>query len=404
MSSFGYKFTFAVFNNKNYFLFVKKKMLIKTISILGSTGSIGTSTIDLIAPNPDQFKVCALTAGKNADLLIEQALKLAPEFVAIQDETQFEKVKSALAGTQTKVGAGRTAILEAASMETDLCMAAIVGIAGLEPVLKAIPNTKALTIANKEPLVAAGELVLSEAKKHNTKILPVDSEHNAIFQVFEKANRAQIKKIILTASGGPFRTWTKDQMATATPEQAIAHPNWTMGAKISVDSASMMNKALEVIEAHYLFDMPANQIDVLIHPQSIIHSMVEYLDGSVLAQLGAPDMRTPIAYALAYPDRMATTGKTLDWKNLSKLEFEQPDTDQFPSIKLAYDALAAGQSACIGMNAANEIAVKKFLKREITFGEIMPLVKRGLTFATGKSVSTLEDIIALDRETRRSLA
>jgi len=375
----------------------------KTISILGSTGSIGTSTIDLIKANPEQFKIRALTAGKNAELLIEQAKALNPEFVVIADDSQYETVKSALSTTNIKVGAGRTAVLEAASMKTDLLMAAIVGVAGLEPVLKAIPNTKALTIANKEPLVAAGELVLNEAKKHNTKILPVDSEHNAIFQVFENHNREQIKKIILTASGGPFRTWSKDQMDCATPEQAIAHPNWTMGAKISVDSASMMNKALEIIEAHYLFDMPAPQIDVLIHPQSIIHSMVEYKDGSVLAQLGAPDMRTPIAYALAYPERMATTGKTLDWTALSKLEFEHPDTTRFPSIRMAYEALGAGQPACIGFNAANEIAVEKFLKKEISFGQIIPLVEKGLTFAQGKTVSTLEDIIALDIETRKAV-
>jgi 1-deoxy-D-xylulose-5-phosphate reductoisomerase len=335
--------------------------------------------------------------------LIEQAKALNPEFVVIADDSQYETVKSALSTTNIKVGAGRNAVLEAAAMNTDLLMAAIVGIAGLEPVLKAIPNTKALTIANKEPLVAAGELVLNEAKKHSTKILPVDSEHNAIFQVFENHNREQIKKIILTASGGPFRTWSKDQMDCATPEQAIAHPNWTMGAKISVDSASMMNKALEIIEAHYLFDMPKEQIDVLIHPQSIIHSMVEYKDGSVLAQLGAPDMRTPIAYALAYPERMATTGKTLDWASLSKLEFEQPDTTRFPSIHMAYDALGAGQSACIGFNAANEIAVEKFLKKEISFGQIIPIVEKGLTFAQGKTVSTLEDIIALDEETRKAV-
>ena len=373
----------------------------KTISILGSTGSIGTSTIDLIKANPEQFKIRAITAGKNVGLLIEQAKALNPEFVVIADDSQYETVKSALSTTNIKVGAGRSAVLEAASIGTDLCMAAIVGVAGLEPVLKAIPNTKALTIANKEPLVAAGELVLNEAKKHNTKILPVDSEHNAIFQVFENHNREQIKKIILTASGGPFRTWSKDQMDCATPEQAIAHPNWTMGAKISVDSANMMNKALEIIEAHYLFDMPATQIDVLIHPQSIIHSMVEYKDGSVLAQLGAPDMRTPIAYALAYPERMATTGKTLDWTALSKLEFEQPDTTRFPSVKMAYDALNAGQAACIGFNAANEIAVEKFLKKEISFGQIIPIVEKGLTVAQGKTVSTLEDLIALDIETRK---
>ncbi|MCB1551005.1 MAG: 1-deoxy-D-xylulose-5-phosphate reductoisomerase, partial [Alphaproteobacteria bacterium] len=324
----------------------------------------------------------------------------APEFIAIADETLYQQLKDALSTTSIKIAAGRSAILEAASIPTDICMAAIVGIAGLEPVLTAIPHTKSLAIANKEPLVAAGKLVLDLAKQHGTNILPVDSEHNAIFQVFENHNRTQIKKIILTASGGPFRTWTKEQIAMATPEQAVNHPNWIMGRKISVDSASMMNKALEIIEAHYLFDIPANQIDVLIHPQSIIHSMVEYTDGSVLAQLGAPDMRTPIAYALAYPDRMTTTGKTLDWTTLSKLEFQQPDFNQFPSLGLAYDCLKSGQSACIALNAANEIAVEKFLNKEISFGQIIPILEKSIPHAQGRTVSSLEDIIALNQEIR----
>ncbi|HRK97369.1 MAG TPA: 1-deoxy-D-xylulose-5-phosphate reductoisomerase [Alphaproteobacteria bacterium] len=372
----------------------------KSISILGSTGSIGTSTIDLISQNPEQFKIRVLTAGRNLNLLIEQAKKFAPEFIAIADETLYQQLKDALSTTSIKIAAGRSAILEAASIPTDICMAAIVGIAGLEPVLTAIPHTKSLAIANKEPLVAAGKLVLDLAKQHGTNILPVDSEHNAIFQVFENHNRTQIKKIILTASGGPFRTWTKEQIAMATPEQAVNHPNWIMGRKISVDSASMMNKALEIIEAHYLFDIPANQIDVLIHPQSIIHSMVEYTDGSVLAQLGAPDMRTPIAYALAYPDRMTTTGKTLDWTTLSKLEFQQPDFNQFPSLGLAYDCLKSGQSACIALNAANEIAVEKFLNKEISFGQIIPILEKSIPHAQGRTVSSLEDIIALNQEIR----
>lgn len=376
----------------------------RNISILGSTGSIGTSTIDLVKANPEGFKIRALTAGKNAALLIEQARALLPEFVAIADDAQYETVKSALAGTSIKVGAGRTAVLEAASMETDLCMAAIVGIAGLEPLLAAIPHSKSLAIANKEPLVAAGELVLGEAKKHSTKILPVDSEHNAIFQVFETGNRAQIKKIILTASGGPFRTWSKDAMDAATPEQAVAHPNWSMGAKISVDSASMMNKALEIIEAHFLFDMPAAQIDVLIHPQSVIHSMVEYNDGSVLAQLGAPDMRTPIAYALAHPHRMTTSGKTLDWRALKSLDFETPDTERFPALTLAYECLAAGQNACIAFNAANEVAVADFLARKIRFGDIIPTIRKGLSELEKAPLSSLDDIIAFDTAIRRKVA
>lgn len=375
----------------------------KTISILGSTGSVGTSTIDLIKSSQGRFKIRALTAGKNADLLIEQARLLNPDFVAIDDESLYDTVKSALAGTNIKVGAGRSSIIEAAAMDSDLCMAAIVGMAGLEPLMAAIPHTKSLAIANKEPLVSAGKLVLATAQKHGVKILPVDSEHNAIFQVFESANRAQIKKIILTASGGPFRTWAKEAMDAATPEQAIAHPNWSMGAKISVDSASMMNKALEVIEAHFLFDMPANRIDVLIHPQSVIHSMVEYNDGSVLAQLGAPDMRTPIAYALAHPERMTTSGKTLDWRELKTLTFESPDTHRFPAIALAYDSLAAGQAACIAFNAANEIAVADFLARKIRFGDIIPTIRKGMETLNTAPLTSLDDIIAFDAEIRRKV-
>lgn len=376
----------------------------KTINILGSTGSIGTNTIDLIAANPNTYKIGSLTAGKNLPLIIEQAKKLKPEFVAIADETQYDDLKSALSGTGIKCGAGESAILEASAMNADMTMAAIVGFAGLKPVLTAIRHSKSVAIANKEPLVAAGTLVLKTAEEFGTKILPVDSEHNAIFQVFENHNRNQIKKIILTASGGPFRTWDTDKMNAATVEQAIAHPNWTMGAKISVDSASMMNKALEIIEAHYLFNMPANQIDVVIHPQSIIHSMVEYHDGSVLAQLGAPDMRTPIAYALAYPDRMQTTGKTLDWTTLSKLEFEKPDFKKFRALQLAYDCLNAGAAHQIAFNAANEVAVAKFLNRQISFGDIIGIVEHGLSFATTTPPETLGDIVTIDEDIRRKLA
>jgi 1-deoxy-D-xylulose-5-phosphate reductoisomerase len=372
----------------------------RTLSLLGSTGSVGRSTVDLIASVRDQFEIKALTAYKNAELLIEQALLLQPDIVAIGDEAQYDAVKTALSGKNIKVLAGRAGVLEAAAQKVDWVMAAIVGVAGLEPVMQAIRNAKAVAIANKEPLVAAGALVMAEAQRCGTKILPVDSEHNAIFQVFENQNRAAIDRIILTASGGPFRTWAAKDIASATPEQAIAHPNWSMGAKISVDSASMMNKGLEVIEAHHLFAMPAEQIDIVFHPQSVIHSMVEYADGSVLAQLGAPDMRTPIAYALAWPERMKTTGQKLDWQKLRQLDFSPPDTEKFPCLPLCYQALRDGISSCITLNAANEAAVEAFLKKKISFGDIPRLIERELNAGGAGAISTIEDVIALDQSVR----
>lgn len=375
----------------------------KTITILGSTGSIGTNTIDLVAANPEGFKLRALTAGKNITLLVEQAKKLNPEFVAIADDTKLADLKSALSGTSIKCGAGEAAIIEAASMNVDLTVAAIVGFAGLKPVLTAIRHAKSVAIANKEPLVAAGSLVLSLAEEFGTKILPVDSEHSAIFQVLETRNHSAVKKIIITASGGPFRTSTIEDMNNATVEQALKHPNWSMGAKITIDSASMMNKALEMIEAHYLFNMPADKIDVVIHPQSVIHSMVEYVDGSILAQLGAPDMRTPITVALAYPDRMPTIGHTLDWNTLSTLTFEKPDLQKFRAIQLAYDCMKAGQSHQIAFNAANEVAVAKFLNKDIPFGDILKIVERGLSLAPNTKPESLGDILAVDSEIRRKL-
>lgn len=372
----------------------------KKITILGSTGSVGKNTIDLISANPEQFKICALTAGENIALLTEQAKKVNAEFVAIADETLYEDLKSALSGTSIKYGAGESAILEAASMNVDITMASIVGFAGLKPVLTAIRHAKTVAIANKEPLVAAGSLVLSLAEEFSTKILPVDSEHSAIFQVLETHNHAAVKKIILTASGGPFLTWPVEKIKTATVEQALAHPNWSMGAKISIDSATMMNKALEMIEAHYLFDMSPDKIDVIIHPQSIIHSMVEYVDGSVLAQLGAPDMRTPIAVALAYPDRMPTTGETLDLNKLSTLTFEKPDLIKFRAIQLAYDCLNAGAAYQIAFNAANEVAVSKFLNGEISFGRIIEIVEKGISYAPSTPPQTLGDILEIDNNIR----
>lgn len=366
----------------------------RSVSILGSTGSVGQSTIDLIKSAPDKFNVRVLTAHRNADLLIEQAKALRPEIVAIADESLYQKVKSAL--PDTEVLAASEGVVAAASQGVDLTVAAIVGMAGLNPVLHAIRNSKAVAIANKEPLVSAGAYLLAEAQSRGVTILPVDSEHNAIFQVFEQQNRTAIDRIILTASGGPFRTWTAEAMATATPEQAVAHPNWSMGAKISVDSASMMNKGLEVIEAHHLFQLPADKIDVVFHPQSVIHSMVEYSDGSVLAQLGAPDMRTPIAYALAWPERMATTGQKLDWQKLKQLDFSPPDLEKFPCLRMAYDALRAGPASCVALNAANEIAVAAFLNREIGFSEIAKLIHAMLDASHPSGMGSIDDIIAYD--------
>lgn len=368
-----------------------------TLTILGSTGSVGLSAIDLIKSQPQKFKVQGLTAYKNAVSLIAQALLLKPEIVAIGDVDQYGTVSAALAPHGIKVVAGEAGIEEVAACNVDLCLAAIVGIAGLKPIFTALEHVQRIAIANKEPLVAAGNLLKTKASRLGVKILPVDSEHNAIFQVFEERNRQQISRLILTASGGPFRDWSLTEMSKATPAQAVKHPNWSMGAKISVDSATMMNKGLEVIEAHHLFDMSHDKIDVLLHPQSIVHSMVEYADGSILAQLGAPDMRTPIASALAWPERMPTTGQKLDLFNLPSLEFKAPDLQKFPCLALAYDCLRGGQDACLIMNAANEIAVEKFLAGAIDFGDIYPLVARAIENRGSFSCKTLEEIIEADR-------
>tara|TARA_R110002124_G_scaffold64985_2_gene177735 strand:- start:546468 stop:547631 length:1164 start_codon:yes stop_codon:yes gene_type:complete len=375
---------------------------VKTISIFGSTGSIGRSTLDLIAHNPEIFSVKVLTAGKNYKLLAEQAVKFKAEAVVIADERYAEALKDLLKDTSIDVSAGAAALLDVATLRVDLSVAAIVGFAGLEPVLRSIEYSKAVALANKEPLVAAGDLIMAAAAKSGCKILPTDSEHNAIFQVFEPQNREQISRLILTASGGPFRSWSKADIDAATPEQAVKHPNWSMGAKISVDSASLMNKALEVIEAHHLFAMPADKIDVVVHPQSIIHSFVEYKDGSVLAQLGVPDMRTPIAYCLAWPQRMESCGERLDVLQLSALDFEPVRDDVFPSIKWAYQALAQGQGACLTLNAANEIAVEAFLKHDISFSKIYDVVDAMLNKHAEGALSGLDDVIALDKKVRNA--
>lgn len=372
----------------------------KTVSVLGSTGSVGVSTLEVIHKNKDSFSVQALTAHKNVGLLAQQAMAFRAKRAVIGDEQLYAELKDRLAGTGIECASGEQAITEAAAMPADITMAAIMGMAGLRPILAAIQQGKNVAIANKEPLVAAGRLVMEAAQKYGAKILPVDSEHNAIFQVFENDNKDKIKRIILTASGGPFREWTLEQMKGATPAQALAHPNWSMGRKISIDSATMMNKALEVIEAHHLFAMPASQIDVLVHPQSIIHSMVEYVDGSILAQMGASDMRVPISYALSWPTRVDSGAKSLDLLTLGGLTFEKTDARRFPAIKLAYDCLSSGVEACVAFNAANEVAVESFLKGDIGFMDIYGAVEHMVRQVKDTIPYELDAILAYDSSVR----
>jgi len=376
-------------------------MPVKKISILGSTGSVGKSTAEVILSQPDLFDVECLTANSNAVLLAEQARALQAKQAVIADEALLGELKDLLAGTGIEAAAGRQALLEAAGRPCDIVMAAIMGFAGLEPIMRAIGSGANVAIANKEPLVAAGPLVMEAAKRKGVKLLPVDSEHNAVFQVFDEAQRAGIERIILTASGGPFRTWSLEDMKSVTPEQAVAHPNWVMGRKISVDSATMMNKALEVIEARYLFAMEPERIDVVVHPQSIIHSMVEYADGSILAQMGAPDMKTPIAYCLGWPDRIATPGKKLDLTQFLKLEIEPIDNNRFIAIDLAYECLKSGPAACVAFNAANEEAVSAFLARQIGFTDIVASVRHIVEKTEPQSLKSVADLAAFDETVRQ---
>ncbi|MCP4393083.1 MAG: 1-deoxy-D-xylulose-5-phosphate reductoisomerase [Alphaproteobacteria bacterium] len=384
----------------------------RKITILGSTGSIGTSTVDVISRNKELYDVQAITANSNVKLLAEQAKLLKPSFVATADETKYEDLRNAVIAefgshdavrsAGIEIAAGKQAILDAASLPSDWTMSSIVGAAGLEPTLKAVRQGNTVALANKETLVCAGDLVMKEVAQYGATLLPVDSEHSAIFQVFDFKQTDKVDKIILTASGGPFRTMAKADMEKVTPEQAVAHPNWSMGAKISVDSASMMNKGLELIEAYYLFGLPENQIDILVHPQSVIHSMVAYSDGSVLAQLGTPDMRTPIAYALAWPNRMDAPPKKLDLAEIAALTFEKPDEDRFPALRIARDALVNGGSYAAVMNAANEVAVGSFLAKEIGFIDIVKVVEETLHRLENKDLKTLEDVLAIDSKARQT--
>lgn len=377
---------------------------VRRVTVLGATGSVGTNTVDLIAREPDRFSVEALAGGSNAALLARQARDLGAAFAAVADEAAWPELRDALAGTGIEAAAGREAVLEAARRPADWTMGAIVGAAGLAPTLEAVRRGGIVALANKEALVCAGHLFTEEAERAGCRILPVDSEHNAIYQVFDDARREGIDKIILTASGGPFRTLSIDEMARKTPAEAVAHPNWSMGVKISIDSATMMNKGLELIEAHHLFALPEDRIDVLVHPQSVVHSLVSYIDGSVLAQLGSPDMRTPIAYCLAWPRRMTTPVERLDLAAIGGLEFSAPDRLRFPSLELAREALRVGGDAAPVLNGANEAAVEAFVAGRIGFTQIAAVVAETLQRCPTEPIGDLDAVYAADAKGRRVAA
>jgi len=374
----------------------------KRVTILGSTGSVGRNTVDLIGRAPDRFVVEAITGNRNVALLAEQARSLRARVAVVADPALYGELRDALAGSDVLAAAGSEAVAEAAARPAEWVMAAIVGAAGLKPTLGAIRRGAVVALANKECLVCAGDLMVAEVRAHHGTLLPVDSEHSAIFQVFEFERAESVERVVLTASGGPFRTWSKARMAQATPEQAVAHPNWSMGAKISVDSATMMNKGLETIEAYHLFPIEKHQLDVVLHPQSVVHSMVAYADGSVLAQMGTPDMRTPIAFALAWPRRMAAPVERLDLVRVGSLTFETPDENLFPALRLARAALAAGGSAPAVLNAANEIAVAAFLDRAIGFLDIAAVVEDALAQVPARSLVDLAAVHDADAEGRRA--
>ena len=372
----------------------------RSITVLGSTGSVGTQTIDLIAAAPDRYRVRALVAGRNAALLAAQARQLGAEMAVLADPSGLAELRAALAGTGIRAECGPEAVLAAAGLGADWTMAAITGAAGLPPTLAAIRCGGVVALANKEALVCAGEIMLAAVRAHGATLLPVDSEHNAIFQSMADGNHGGVEKIVLTASGGPFRTASREEMARATPEAALRHPVWSMGAKISIDSATMMNKALEIIEAARIFGLPSERIGVLIHPQSVIHGLVHYSDGSVLAQLGSPDMRVPIAHTLAWPGRIATHAPRLDLAAIGRLEFAEPDLERFPALRLAREALAAGGGASAIMSAANEVAVDAFLARRIGFLDIAAVVEQVMQQLGAPSADTLEAVLTLDAAAR----
>ncbi len=375
----------------------------RRISILGATGSIGESTLDLVGRDPQAYKVVALTGGKNAARLAELAILHRAEFAVLADPKGYADLKAALAGTGIEAAAGEASLLEAASRPADWVMAAIVGAAGLKPTLRAVRQGTATALANKECLVSAGSIFMAEVARHGTTLLPVDSEHSAALQAMTGTAPERIERVCITASGGPFRTWSLQQMAAAEPEQALAHPNWSMGPKVTIDSATLMNKGLELLEAHYLFDLPPEKLDVVVHPQSIVHCLVYMSDGAVLAQLCCPDMRTPIAYSLAWPERMHVPNRRLDLAELGALTFEAPDLQRFPALRLAKEALAAGGSAGTVLNAANEVAVAAFLDKRIGFLAIAGLVEATLVACSdliGLAPRSADDVLDIDTEAR----
>ena len=373
----------------------------RRVSILGATGSIGDSSLRVIAEHPERFTITALTAQNNAEKLIALAQRFRPTLVAIGNEAHYASVHSALKPLGITVLAGARGVEEAASAPADISIAAIVGAAGLLPTLRAIEQGASVALANKEALVCAGELVMKLCATHGTMLLPIDSEHNAIFQVLAAEHRARVEKITLTASGGPLLNHPLTQFDAVTPEMAINHPRWNMGAKISVDSATMMNKGLELIEAHYLFDMRASKLDVLIHPESIVHSLVHYADGSVLAQLGMPDMAIPIAYALSWPERMQVETPRLDLATVGALHFMPLDGQRFPALAIARAALLAGPAQVIALNASNEIAVEAFLQRKISFTAIAKTVAHIVETTDNIAITSIEDVVMADSAARQ---
>jgi len=385
-------------------------MKIRHLTILGSTGSIGASTLDVVARHPDRFQVVALTANSNVKKMLEQCRQFQPRYAVMLDEASAEGLQTEIdtAGLATEVLSGIESLERVAALpEVDTVMAAIVGAAGIRPTFAAARAGKRVLLANKETLVMAGRIFMDVVKQHHATLLPIDSEHNAIFQSLPRhfdgdLAAVGVRRVLLTASGGPFRLSSLAALEQVTPEQACAHPNWVMGQKISLDSATMMNKGLEVIEAHWLFDAAPEQIQVVIHPQSVIHSMVEYVDGSVMAQLGNPDMRTPIAYALGYPERIEAGVAPLDIFKIARLDFAAPDFERFPCLQLAYQALAAGGNAPAVLNAANEVAVASFLNRKMPFTAIPVMIEQILATISRADISTLDDVLAADKMAREA--
>lgn len=381
---------------------------VRSVTVLGATGSIGDSTMDLLRASPERYQVEALTANSNVDALVKLAKEFNARYVAVADASLLGQLRDALAGTGIAHGAGDSAIIEAAERPADWVMAAVSGAAGLKPALAAADRGATIALANKECLVCAGDFFMDRALKAGACILPADSEHNALFQALASGNRDELVRVIITASGGPFRTWKAADIEQATLAQALKHPNWTMGQKITIDSASMMNKGLEVIEASYLFALSPDEIDVLVHPQSIVHGMVEFSDRSVMAQLGTPDMRTPIAHCLGWPDRIVGRAATLDLAKIGSLTFEAPDYARFPGLKLAYDALRTGNGATTVYNAANEVAVAAFVAQKIRFGGIAQLVEATLNnwVRSGNlaPLTSADDAISVDHIARNSAA